>query len=1563
MSIDRFHAILGELGADLTPRELAETLWLACHTAAGDAAAASSPPAPPPAAARVASPDHAARGTADGPAVGRSVAGRRASRELHVPQRSERGGNAVAVLTPGAPMLSRPLDLSRALRPLKRKVPTGRPEILDEEATAAHIAEQPRGRRRWAPVLAPGWERRLELALVFDASASMPMWQPLAHELAELFARVGAFRDVRLWNLVPSRDELFVGPALDSGAITSPGMLVDPSGRRAVLVLSDCAGPHWWDGRAGRVLHRWAAHGPTAILQPLPERMWYRTAITTAAALATSSRPYAPNGMLRWSPVDGADDVPGGALPVPVMEIAPNWLRNWSHLVAGTAGDGVPAAVACLTGASPPREVWVEDEHALPVEDRVARFRAIASPQAYRLAGYVALTTPWLPIMKIVLRRLIPGSRPAHLAELILSGLLRPDDTGQGLYTFVPGAQEALLETLTNSAAWHAIDMLQEHTVTAEISAEIEAGLRSGAAGFTSLLRVEPGRGNVALGEGSPPYAVISARAASFFGLELAPDLIGGPLSSGPVSGSEAALLSGPVPEMARAFQPRAHLRALIEEQLGSGTVILRGGSGTGKSQLAAACARDHAAAGTPVFWVNAATIHHLLDGLNAMATALGPPEDHEDPPLTAERGNPSLRRHLLILDDAANPELVARTLRSYQTDKVILTTRDRQFDALGHLIEVTRFTDQEALSYLRETVGEEHAEILLPMLGRVPAILSLGVESVIRHFPNGLEALERWAAQGLGSSGSHLFDLLLDKLPREQVRLLEELALLDPRGISVRMFSAEGERAVLEALTESALVGFRDGWVVFIHDIIQEAVRDRAGRRIWDALANAIRRCELIYGIEAADAWRDLEFLNVLIDHATALLEHTIRLADRDNEPHRLHTALSDILDLHGHALGLLNTVRDFSGAISIAQQVLEHATPLLPQDHPGLTRVRSHLATAYEMTGRHDQAINLHEEVRDARLRTLGSDHPDTQDARDGLALAYLGAERYWDAIDLQEQLLTDRQRTHGLDDAKTLMAYNNLALSYLSVDRADEAVTLLETAAETGARAIGESHQTTLITLDNLALAYARLDREDEAVDLHRLVVDRRTLTLGEKHPDTLISLHNLADVYQRVGLLPEAITLFQDVLATREDLLGADHPDTVASRTALVLAHERAGDLEAAIAVCRQGVERLRILLEEQAGPQLLVLAQALTQLAFLQAAWGGAVERDAALNEVAVLADRMARNGDIAWAEEVIEQANRVRRSGVARRVPARDGDRRLPSGELDPELESVFSTLSELDPVGDRVAGVLRRSFDQVLDGVRTGRFRWDQLTKTEKTGMASWVAMWLGREFGLPDGVDQDYEIDGVEVGCSFSTSSGGWMFAPSRIGGVRVLLWANDEGSVWGMGVLRVQPRFLAKGGNRDGRRRLNKLGHAAIRWIHDHAPLPRNVLLSLPSEDIDAIFRAGSVHQRLRELFLRAQGRIVSSTAVATVAMTELGTRRVRDVRGPLGLEGIVILGNHREHCQIAEALALPVPSQGELMSIRLARRAPHHHEAPWVEIRGEQWVVAQEEDPVQPAPPLL
>ncbi|MEU1006928.1 SAV_2336 N-terminal domain-related protein [Streptomyces sp. NPDC005890] len=447
--VARLADILAEAahGVRPTPRELAELLWLARHmgqrsdapdttTPAQAAPAPEAPPPPPP------------RETAPEPAPPPEP--RRAARPpsrvpLHLPSRRPAAAadrSHTALLAPAPPMLRHRLALQRALRPLARRIDAPVGHELDEPATADRIARLGADPTWWLPVLRPARERWLRLNLVYDAGPTMPVWRPLVRELHTVLAQSGAFRTVTLYR------------ADADGTVHGPDAHDPADGRTVTLLISDCTGPQWREGPAGTLwyatLHRWARRMPLAVVQPLPEHLWRDTALPTAPGTLSAPHPAAPTAALTFTPYEQPETdefaVAGGAVPLPVLEPEPRWLGHWAALLTTQGGTDVPGAVAGLGRPLPADAEDRMDVGQLSAEELVLRFRATASPEAFRLAGHLAVGRPDLPVMRLVQAAVEPDPRPQHLAEVILSGMLTAVPGGPpGSYAFRDGVRELLL--------------------------------------------------------------------------------------------------------------------------------------------------------------------------------------------------------------------------------------------------------------------------------------------------------------------------------------------------------------------------------------------------------------------------------------------------------------------------------------------------------------------------------------------------------------------------------------------------------------------------------------------------------------------------------------------------------------------------------------------------------------------------------------------------------------------------------------------------------------------------------------------------------------------------------------------------------------------------------------------------------------------------------------------------------------------------------------------------------------------------------------------------------------
>ncbi|MFE5741749.1 SAV_2336 N-terminal domain-related protein [Streptomyces celluloflavus] len=362
------------------------------------------------------------------------------------------------------------LPLQRALRPVQRYHPPVAPvrRELDEPATAELSAHA----ETVIPVLRGVHRREAGLRLLMDGSSSMAVWEQMLHDLRQVCERVGAFRDVTVHYLHPHGPDVGVAAAPGPGRPLRPaGQLHDPTGHHLTLVVSDCAGPLWQDGRLQRLLHRWAADAPVAVVQPLPQRMWARTRLpAVAGTLVRHQGPYQALGFRparrrRAPAAPGPAPDAGRGRAIPVLSATPAALGAWARLAAADAGLSLRGA-ACVVRADHGAEPGgrpAETEPSAPAR-RVREFDRSASPDARLLAVHLSAVPLALPVIQLVQRAMLPHTGPAELAEVLLGGLVtqlpaadRPTGEADGAsgpwYDFVPGVRDELLGRLSAGEA------------------------------------------------------------------------------------------------------------------------------------------------------------------------------------------------------------------------------------------------------------------------------------------------------------------------------------------------------------------------------------------------------------------------------------------------------------------------------------------------------------------------------------------------------------------------------------------------------------------------------------------------------------------------------------------------------------------------------------------------------------------------------------------------------------------------------------------------------------------------------------------------------------------------------------------------------------------------------------------------------------------------------------------------------------------------------------------------------------------------------------------------------
>ena len=518
--IDEFASLLRKVGLDLGAEDMVDALWLAAQMGEvlepREAESATTKEAP---SSSIKLREEVVEDEDETEDEGEQLPLRLPPTQSAGQETSKQPVDGIPIKAPAAPALRIRLELARALRPLRRTVPSPVQASFDEEATVAQIADQ----GLWSPVLTPAPERWLDLELVVEETRSTPIWRETIAEFETLAERQGAFRTVNTWRLTANAaKQLELFPSWRG--VSQPQRprsyreLWDPAGRRLVLIMSDCTSEMWRQGQIHLWLEKLGKRSPTVVIQLLPERLWSQSGLGMGLPVwLSSSEPGKPNAKLKvqqrmpfWQLLGPSESKTKPRITIPVSTLEAEPLKQWAKMIA-EAGGNQAAGIQFdldLMGISPPQESGepakigsrekaesdqanqASGQVALSAAERVQRFRATASLMAQRLAGLMAAAPVSPPIVHLIRQTLLPKAEPVHVAEVFMGGLMEVKGQADAKttsfasvqYDFAKGVRDLLMQ---------AVSIPQTESVLDAVSRYIAEHIGLSAKSFEALLAID----------------------------------------------------------------------------------------------------------------------------------------------------------------------------------------------------------------------------------------------------------------------------------------------------------------------------------------------------------------------------------------------------------------------------------------------------------------------------------------------------------------------------------------------------------------------------------------------------------------------------------------------------------------------------------------------------------------------------------------------------------------------------------------------------------------------------------------------------------------------------------------------------------------------------------------------------------------------------------------------------------------------------------------------------------------------------------------------------------------
>ncbi|MES4887650.1 FxSxx-COOH system tetratricopeptide repeat protein [Streptomyces sp. NPDC096012] len=1172
-------------------------------------------------------------------------------------------------------------EISRRLRPLKQVVPSAFDVELDEEATAEHAAED----GLWLPYVRSADERRFDLVLVVDDHATMMIWRQTITEFTALAERLGAFRDVRVRRLgvregPEGPEAVLLGPDAGDGRAGVPGELVDRTGRRIVLVLTDGLGPLWRTEAGRQALELWSAAGPVAVVHLLSQRDWHRTGLVPRQVRLRSPRAGARNTELsvdfpmEWrDPFDPPPDK--WTVAVPVLELDADWLGRWAALVAGDEPGWVDANVLLLGVPERPGPEVREppsDPPAPSVRERIRRFRSHATPTAFRLATHLAAAILEPRLVRDVQRKLVPEAQPVHLAELFLSGLVEQTPPGEPQaedsrlpLDFVDGAREELLSAAMRADTarvvssvsdfygdrfeaarrLHGALLAPEEVPDPQVTAEslpfvrVELAVLRALSG-PYLLRAR--RISAAL-EGALPGASITQNTEHMVhdvsNEHINPDTDGlimtdttasqhqredggtaditpprgipvpspdGQPGAGPSRGTQipgpgaqqpsqlpargsVPAIWGNVPPNNPNFVGREDLLAQVREQLVTGDTsavlphALHGMGGVGKSQIAIEYVYRYASDYDVVWWVPSEQPTMILTALTELAHRLGlnvSSEANRAVPAVREalrRGHP-YSRWLLVFDNAENVEAVRPYFPTGGTGKILITSRNQEWDRVARTLSVDVFTREESKALLRRRardLSDGDADRLAEALGDLPlaieqaaawqAVTGMSVPEYLRLINEKIAELmlELVPSPDYPMSVAAAWDVSLRQLEQRNpaaLQLLQVSSFFAPEPISRSLFNNSRSTTIAPELDEALRHPIKLGRAIreinvyalarieHRHDTIQ------LHRLVQAVLVNRMspqQQADMRHGAHLllADANPNGPGSRELWPRYQALLPHVVvsRAVECDSPWVRgLVRGMVEFLYIWG----------DHDGAASMAREAVEIWTEKFGAEDQQTLEMAKWLAFVLRVLGEYREATEMMQRTADIYIRVAGEDDEGTLDALIQLCSGLRLRAEIARALEINRSVYERSLRAFGEDDPATLRAAHSLGVGLRLMGLYQEAREHDTETAGLRALTLGENHLDTLSTLSGLSIDMRETGDYVQAVAHQEDVYARYVDNYGEDNPASISCARVLAVCRRRAGDHDGALRLAESALSKFETRYGAEHPDAVACAANLV-----------------------------------------------------------------------------------------------------------------------------------------------------------------------------------------------------------------------------------------------------------------------------------------------------------------------------------------------------------------------------------------------------------------------
>jgi hypothetical protein len=654
------------------------------------------------------------------------------------------------------------------------------------------------------------------------------------------------------------------------------------------------------------------------------------------------------------------------------------------------------------------------------------------------------------------------------------------------------------------------------------------------------------------------------------------------PESEGEVTGP---IRSGHIPSVSSWFMGRDALtRELNEEPINRGhRTALVGLGGIGKTTMAAAYVREHWNDFGVVCWISAGNQESILAGLTQLGHALGiawPPQldAREQAKSVLNRIGTLETICLLVYDNAPDRSGIEDWLPSAPVGRVLITSRNRNFDDVARVIEVSTFSAEDAELFLRSRTETGNraasndingAHLVAGALDGLPLALEQAGAYVARspvrtwqHYAHLLAEVDLESAfsaltrpAGYPETVLTTWMVSVDAAESEcavssfVLQVLAHFAAVPIPFIAVAALDDAADGEVLDAITalhSYSLVTIQTDASILLHRLVQSITRASAHPAALDVAAMSMAFVEV--GDEnSRNAWSVFEILEA---HLRDIL---LRVS-----------LISDYEGLRGHLLAKCTALasaismwRSPVEAVELLARIAQDSDSLLGDNDPNAMRAAKNLGVGLIDAGRAHEALPILLDVLDRQCASPVAPPSDVEATVRSLAIAY----SHCGNLDEAAQLRLDWPAVFSARESepiRRLMRRSDSAFDHQRRGDADGAYAIFQEVVPDLAALVGADHPQCMKVRQGLAMAAVDMGLLPSGLRMYRELLDDKRRVLGNGHPSTLRTWTSLGHATFQIGDFQGALDIARRVAHESEQSLGRSHAFSIEARQAVAVA---------------------------------------------------------------------------------------------------------------------------------------------------------------------------------------------------------------------------------------------------------------------------------------------------------------------------------------------------------------------------------------------------------------------